>query len=293
MRRFGVEIEAGLQSGRTMNDVCVALRNAGLGGSSQRYTGHSMTEWVVKLDGSVSGGVEVVSPPLDFDDEAQRGQVDRAVAAIQSVCRTHSSAGIHVHVESSDLNAEQIGNVARTFAHFEDVIYRLASSGWTTIRPGARTYCKPLTATQVSGLARAKTADAVRLAYYGPGRGATAGHGDSSRYCGLNLHSHFYRGTIEFRIFNSSLNAMRIQTYIAMAVAMVQDGRNNKKRSVAKRYVLGGMAAGTTDGAKAFFSFLAMFRYDAGMSLVDYRNIKKVWKDSKAQQDFTSISRGW
>lgn len=288
MRRFGVEIEAGLQAGRTLQDVQAALAAAGLGGERQGYSGYSQTSWVVKTDGSVSGGVEVVSPPLDFDDEAQRGQVDRAVAAIQGTCTTHRSAGIHVHVESSDLNAEQLAGVARTFVHFEDVLFRLASSGWTTIRPGSRTYCKPFGAEQAKKLAKAKTDNAIRTAYYESPRHPTTQHSHGSRYFALNLHSHWYRGTIEFRLFNSSLNATRVQTYIAIAMAIVQDGRLGHKRSVNKAFRLGGMADGTTDAAKAFFQFLTVVRYHAGMSLADYRNLKKIWKDSRAQQAFTT-----
>jgi hypothetical protein len=47
-------------------------------------------------------------------------------------------------------------------------------------------------------------------------------HHDSARYCGVNLHSWFYRKTIEFRVFNSSLNPERVQGYIGMCMAMVQ-----------------------------------------------------------------------
>lgn len=281
-------MEAGLQRGQTLRDVCSALAAAGLGGRSSGYSGHSMTEWVVKLDGSVSGGVEVVSPPLDFDDPDQRGQVDRALAAMQTVCTTNVQAGIHVHVESRDLSAEQVGSVARTFTHFEDILYRLASSGWNTIRPGARSYARPLLAAQVDGLSKAKTDVQLQVAYYGSASVLPRSHGDSSRYYALNLHSHFYRGTIEFRLFNSSLNAMRVQTYIAVCMAIVQDARKGHKRSINKAYRLGDMAAGRADAAKAFFRFLTITRYEADLSLEDYRNLKKVWKDSKAQQNFST-----
>ena len=286
MRRFGLEVEAGLQPGRTIYDVQRALSSVGLGGERTNYTGHSQTHWVVKVDGSVSLGVEVVSPPLDFDNEEQRGQVDRAMEAIRTVCRTDRSAGIHVHVESSDLAASQLAGVVRTFVHFEDILYRLASSGWNTIRPGSRTYAKPFSVEQSKKLAKARTDGAIRLAYYESMYHPTS-HSHGSRYFALNLHSHWYRGTIEFRLFNSSMNTMRVQTYIATAMAIVQDGRKGHKRSVNKAFRLGGMAAGVTDGAKAFFQFLTVVRYHADMSLEDYRNLKRIWKDSRAQQAFT------
>lgn len=285
MRRFGVEIEVGLLPGHSKRMVELALAEAGLGGRAQGYMGHDEHLWVVKIDGSVPNGVEVVSPPLDFDNEDARGQVTRAIEAIRPHCRPVAEGGIHVHVESSDLTARQVAGVARVFAHFEDVIYRIASSGWNTIRPGARQYARPLSEPQKNALARARTDDAVRSAYYGRNNVAfVGGHGDSSRYFGLNLHSHFYRGTIEFRVFNSSLNAKRVQTYIAVCMALVQDARNGHMRSVNKACRLGEMAAGTKDAAKVFFRFLTVVRYEAGMSLDDYRNLKAIWKDSRAQQ---------
>ncbi len=291
MRRFGIEVEAALQSGKSFADVQEALRAAGLGGSSVNYSAHSATHWVVKRDGSIMDGVEVVSPPLDFDNPEQRGQVDRAMEALRSVCRTDPRAGIHVHVESRDLDAQQVAAVARTFVHFEDVMFRLASSGWNTIRPGARTYCKPLSQSQVDGLSKARTTVALQRAYYG-GTGNTfaASHGHSSRYCALNLHSHFYRGTIEFRLFNSSMNTKRVQTYIAVAVALVEDARRGHKRSVNRAVRLGAMASGQADAARVFFRFLTVVRYEAGMSLEDYRNLKAIWKGSRAQRNFMTAA---
>lgn len=297
MRKFGIEVEMDLPVGLSIGDVLSALRTEGLTSATSlhSYVGHSNSEWVVKTDGSVPGGFELVSPPLDFDDEHQRKQVTRAIQVLQNLrCRTTPSAGIHIHVESRGMEAEQIGSVARTFAHFEDVLFRLASSGWRTIRAGARQYARPMSDRQYASLARAKTEQQVMNAYYGRGGGVfTSSHGHHSRYCALNLHSHFYRRTIEFRMFNTSLNPMRVQTYVAVCLAIVQDAKNGKKRSVQKRYKLGGMADGTTDPEKAFFNFLTVVRYHAGMSLEDYRNLKKIWKDSLPQQSMPPVVVGY
>jgi hypothetical protein len=125
-------------------------------------------------------------------------------------------------------------------------------------------------------------------AYYGEswnhyGEAITRDHGNGARYCGLNLHSHFYRRTVEFRIFNSSLNPMRIQTYIAICHALMMDAKTGKKRSINKSMTVGSMASGALAEDKALFQFLTVIRYNAGMSLQDYRNVKKIWKDSRPQ----------
>jgi hypothetical protein len=156
------------------------------------------------------------------------------------------------------------------------------------MRPGGRSYCKPLPYETAQKIARAKSLDAVARAYYGASNGSNIAwrqqsHGDSSRYCGLNLHSWFYRKTIEFRVFNSSLNPERIQGYIGMCMAIVQDARNGFTRSINKRYELGGMAAGTTNEKNARHRFLQVLRYDGGMALEDMERLTKIWRDSKPQ----------
>ena len=45
-------------------------------------------------------------------------------------------------------------------------------------------------------------------------------HYNATRYHGVNLHSFFTKGTVEFRLFNSTLHAGRIKAYIQFCLAM-------------------------------------------------------------------------
>ena len=45
-------------------------------------------------------------------------------------------------------------------------------------------------------------------------------HYDDSRYHALNLHSVFSKGTIEFRMFNSTLHAGEVKSYIQLCLAI-------------------------------------------------------------------------
>lgn len=265
-----------------------ALQREGLGdGMVYSYNRSAPAPyWTIKSDGSVSSGGEMVSPILDIDDPASREQVTRAINALRAAgCTTDAAAGIHVHIDGSDLTPEQVAAVARVFTKFEDCIYRVASSGWQTIRHGANRYAKPLGDAQVKALAKAKTMEKVSAGYYGaPGAEYRhTSHGDNARYYGLNLHSWFYRKTIEFRVFNSSLNPERVQGYIGMCMAIVQDARNGFRRSVNKRYALGDMAAGRADEAAARHRFLQVLRYDGKMDLANMERLTKIWKDSRPQ----------
>lgn len=289
--KFGIEVEFG----GSLDALIQELVDEGL--SSNRgvhgYIGHSDTEWIVKRDGSVYGGGELVGPPLNFDSPEDREQVTRAIQCMQRAgCRPIEQAGIHVHIESRGMTPRQISAVSRMFARYEDVIYRLGTSGWRTLRSAARQYAKPLTETQKTKLAKARTDEQLQSAYYGDNTDSwrRSSHGNVARYCGLNLHSHWYRGTIEFRNFNSSVNPERVQAYIAICAAIIRDAKNDKLRSIGKgAHKLGDMSTMSQEEVdKVFFNFISVMRYQAGLSIDDYRLVKKFWKDSVPQASMGS-----
>lgn len=71
------------------------------------------------------------------------------------------------------------------------------------------------------------TVEELRSAWYtaNPGNGYSIAsrmreHYDHSRYHGLNLHSLFFRGTVEFRYFGATLHAGKIRSYIVLCLAL-------------------------------------------------------------------------
>jgi hypothetical protein len=289
MRTVGVEIEFE----GDVNAVIQGLISAGLSSRTSRhsYMGHSNSEWVVKLDGSVSRGGELVSPPLNFDDASAREQITRACQVLQAAGAQPSQAtGVHIHVGCGDLTVKQVVAVAKNFFKYEDIIYRLASSGWRTIRQAAVSYAPPLSEDRAKAIAKARTLDALMQAWYGHSRGRdyARDHSDSSRYCGLNLHSYFYRQTIEFRVFNGTVNGDRLQAYVAMCVALVHDARKGNSRSVNAAYRLGGMHSGALVEKNIWHRFLQVLRYEADMSKEDMALLQACWKDSMPQARFAT-----
>ena len=63
------------------------------------------------------------------------------------------------------------------------------------------------------------TIDEVKSKWY-DGGDYSYRHYDESRYRGLNLHSVFNKGTIEFRLFNSTLHAGEVKSYIQLCLAI-------------------------------------------------------------------------
>jgi hypothetical protein len=45
---------------------------------------------------------------------------------------------------------------------------------------------------------------------------------DPARYRGFNLHSHAFRGTIEFRYFNGTVDSQRIAEYVRLCLGVAE-----------------------------------------------------------------------
>ena len=300
MKRFGVEIEF-----KGDLDTAIAeIRNQGIAvvDMRTRHFGHDDQAWMMKYDASVQRGGELVSPPLDFDDPEQREQVTKAVQGLQNAgCQPDPSAGIHVHIEAKNadgtpLNGKQLAAIARFFYKFEDAIYRIASSGWRTVRPGASSFAKPIPDDIAQRIMKVRTVDELKNVWDGylhNGRSirGTYYNRELDRYHAVNYHSYFSRGTIEFRVFNSSVNPRRVQTYIALCMAVVDDARNGYSRSVKKHYPIGAMAAGQVTENAVLLRLQQVLRTNSKdtkicMSKEDWKNLRTLWKDSVPQRPF-------
>ena len=56
-------------------------------------------------------------------------------------------------------------------------------------------------------------------------------HYNDTRYHGLNLHATFTKGTVEFRLFNSTTHAGEIKAYIQFCLAVSHQALTQKKAS--------------------------------------------------------------
>lgn len=265
---IGVEIEFMGSSVRVQE----ALRVAGL---------HN---WKVVYDGSVgSNGGELVSPPMNWDTTQANEDLHKACEILQRMdCTTSERCGIHVHVDARDLTPTQAAQVGVWGHDYEDQLYRLASSGWGHIRPeGLRNYCKPITDETCEALLKVTDESSFARAWYQSSYMARSDHYNATRYHCVNLHSWAYRGTVEFRVFNSSLSARRISTYISLCVGVVSSTRDGKATRPTKAYKLGGMASGDVQPCEALSELKrSVFAY-IGADVV--RGLDHVWSDSRPQ----------
>lgn len=225
MRIFGVEIE---MIGKARSIIAKAVHSV-VGGKVEHVVDEeddsltrenvrapNGTVWKVEDDDSLHAPehlrAELVSSVLTAADLGTLKNVVAAVAA--SGARTNTYCGTHVHIGAQDATVEDICRLIDVMIEEEPKLVKDFNCNPRRIRSFAR-LMSPSFIRRFRGR-RPKTREELERLWYGrptdPGRRGDRYH--KSRYRGLNLQSYFYRFTIEFRYFDSSLDQNRIEAYV-------------------------------------------------------------------------------
>ena len=107
------------------------------------------------------------------------------------------------------------------------------------------------------------TMEQLKRAWYG-GEDGSYEHYHWTRYYALNLHSVFYRGTLEWRCFESTLHAGRVRANITLALAISAQAINQKKTLMRKTEI-------SENPAFTFRTFLLRL----GLIGPEYKNVRQ------------------
>ena len=248
-QRFGIEIE---MTGVTREKAAEAI--AEYFGTESFYIGtyyktygakdRQGRTWKATFDSSIiaqkkSGGrtvraadeykCEVVSPILTYEDMADLQEIIRQLR--HKGAFVNSQCGIHIHVDASRYTPQTLRNLVNIIASKEDILYKALR-----IDPARLRWCKKTNEKLLEAINRKKpqTMEALKDIWYA---GSTRGrdeHYNDTRYHGLNLHSTFTKGTVEFRLFNSTTHAGEIKAYIQFCLAVSHQALTQKKASARK-----------------------------------------------------------
>lgn len=172
---------------------------------------------------------EIVSPILTYGDMADLQEVVRRLR--HSGAFVNSQCGIHIHVDASRYTPQTLRNLVNIIASKEDILYKALR-----IDPARMRWCEKTNEKLIETINRKKpqTMEALKDIWYA---GSTRGrdeHYNDTRYHGLNLHSTFTKGTVEFRLFNSTTHAGEIKAYIQFCLAVSHQALTQKKASARK-----------------------------------------------------------
>ena len=135
-------------------------------------------------------------------------------------------------MDASSHTPQTLRNIVNIMASKEDLLYKALQ-----VRVSREHYCMKADTRFLDDLnhKRPTTMSEVEQLWY---NGATGRyyHYDETRYHGLNLHSVFSKGTIEFRMFNSTLHAGEIKSYIQLCLAISHQALVQKSASRTKTH---------------------------------------------------------
>lgn len=237
-QKYGVEIEfTGITRYKAACIVAKVLDcRVGSADGSPYYTREMVDaqgrKWKVMRDSSImphrEGGsasdeyrVEFVTPPLNYDDLETLQKIVREFKKEGAVA--NSSCGIHIHVDGANHNATSLRRMVKFFAARQNLVYE----GLKIAPSRSNQWCRPIATRLIDEMAKKKNISRSEMeniwyseANDGYNHGIDHRHYNSTRYHGLNLHSFFSKGTVEFRLFNSTMHAGKIKAYVQFCLAV-------------------------------------------------------------------------
>jgi Putative amidoligase enzyme. len=236
---FGVEVEmTGITREKAATIVAEVLESTESTPDSTCYCTRTITDqasrkWKIMRDSSINPQrnddslealdeyrVEFVTSPLEYKD----------IELLQNIiwelrkngAKTDNSCGIYIHVDGPNHNADSLRRLVNFMTSRQDLIYEALEIGNRADR-----WCHKLNSALLVEMKKDKNLSkekAEQIWYSSANDGYTGGisheHYNHTRYHGVNLHSYFSKGTVEFRLFNSTLHAGKIKAYIQFCLAI-------------------------------------------------------------------------
>lgn len=224
-QKFGVEIEmTGVTREQAANIIgqyfgTFARYN---GGTYQTYQVNDSQgrAWKTMYDGSISTEgrsdaykCELVTPPLKYEDIETLQEIVRLIR--QAGGKVNSSCGIHIHVDGANHTAKSLVRMLAIMNRKQKTLNKVLK-----VFSGRKAYCRDNREEVFEKSRKISSMDDLKNLWYDGNTYKSQAHYDDSRYQNLNLHSMFYRGTVEFRMFNSTLHAGRVKAYIQLCLAI-------------------------------------------------------------------------
>lgn len=238
---FGMELEfSGITRRRAAQAIAQVINGdynyTYEGGTYKKCTVKDSTgrKWIVEYDSSIyeignGEECEFVTPKCTYEDI---DTIQKCIRALRRAgAKVNSSCGLHIHIDGANHTAKSLKNLVFTFRAKEDLIFRAVAPERKDNR-----YCKPIDDSLVDSIKQIKKLedtsmkDAWYTTYNDWCRGSSD-HYHDSRYHALNLHSLWYRGTVEFRLFKATLHAGEVRAYINLCLAMSAAAINAKRAS--------------------------------------------------------------
>ena len=298
---FGCEIE---MTGLTRQKAAEAV--ASLFGTTARQTHESRTydpwevtdregkAWRFVYDSSIHGShrirrqqvaisdsaykVEMNSPKLEYSEMGKLQEVVRALRHAGAV--VNPSCGMHVHVDASKHTPQNLKNALSIMYSKEDILFKALNVNESRVERWCQKVREPMLE-KIRKLPTGVSMDRLKREWY-EGSDGSYDHYNWTRYYALNLHSVFYRGTLEWRCFESTLHAGKVRANITLALAISAQAINQSRTVMRKTEI-------SENPAFTFRTFLLRL----GLIGPEYKNVRehllsnlpgdRAWRYDKSQ----------
>ena len=233
---FGVEVEmTGITREKAAKIVAEVLGSTPSRPNSTCYQTRTIADqanrkWKIMRDSSITPirndgsneyldeyRVEFVTPPLKYDDIELLQNIIRKLR--ENGAKSHRSCGIHIHVDGANHDAKSLRRLVNFITSRQDLIYEALEIG-----DRESSWCQKLNTNLLKEMKKDTNLSKEQAWYSRANDGYSDGinheHYNRTRYHGVNLHSYFSKGTVEFRLFNSTLHAGKIKAYIQFCLAV-------------------------------------------------------------------------
>ncbi|MDE5937142.1 MAG: amidoligase family protein [Ruminococcus sp.] len=187
-------------------------------------TWKAMSDSSIRIEGGQE--VEIVTPVLRYSDIEDLQEIVRKLR--RAGAKANNTCGIHIHIGSEKHTAKTLSNLVNIMTSKQNLIYTVLG-----IKPERERYCLKLESELSEKIRKIKPDTLEKMAdiWYDGYYDDRNAHYNSSRYHCLNLHSVFTKGTVEFRLFNSTTHAGKIKAYIQFCLAVNNQALTQKSAS--------------------------------------------------------------
>lgn len=240
---FGVEIEmSGISRKRAAKLIADYFGTESFyeGGAYDTYCAYDRQnrKWKCMYDSSIVASAraykcELVTPILKYEDMNDLQEIIRIMRKARAKSDAAHRCGIHVHVGALDHTVRSLKNLVNFMSSYQDIIYKAVK-----VERQREDYCRKLDNYMIDRFnTRLICEHDCEKAWYNTDytENHKNHHYDSSRYHGLNLHSLFSKGTVEYRIFNGTLHAGLVRAYVVMCLAITNYTKEKSRITRSKK----------------------------------------------------------
>lgn len=204
--------------------------------------------------------VEMNSPKLEYSEMEKLQEVVRTLRHAGAV--VNDSCGMHVHVDASNHTPQSLKNALSIMYSKEDILFKALKVNEHRVERWCKKVREPMLE-KIRKLPSDTTMERLKQEWY-DGQDGSYQHYNWTRYYALNLHSVFYRGTLEWRCFESTLHAGKVRANITLALAISAQAINQKRTVMRKTEI-------SENPAFTFRTFLLRL----GLIGPEYKNVRE------------------